>query len=211
MKFEQKTGITLILGSVLLVVTMVLHPAGGNFEHLLKASKMIVIAHSLAIVSMPVCLLGFWGLTKKLGTENFLSALAMAFMLMGLISGMCAAAINGLALPIYVNYYKDATAELIETIRHPLRYGSSLNLAFDYIFIGAVCIAVTLWSIVVLQTKKLAAWLGYFGIALTIVSVNMMLSGFVFTSLYGFRLFVFGLVGWIVWGGILLVKQKQIE
>jgi hypothetical protein len=65
------------------------------------------------------------------------------------------------------------------------------------------------WSIAVFQTKKLAAWLAYFGIALSVIAVVMLLSGFVFVSLYGFRVFVFGLVSWIVCAGVLLIKQKR--
>jgi hypothetical protein len=39
-------------------------------------------------------------------------------------------------------------------------------------------------------------------------AVAMLLVGFVLVDLFGFRVFVFCIVTWIVWAGITLVKAK---
>ena len=208
---SKNAGVALLTGSFLLTVTMVLHPAGGSFEHLLKATTMIVISHAIAIIAMPVCYVGFKGLYQSLGPEKLLSKLAMAFSMFGLTAGMLAAAINGLTLPIFINRFADADAAMVETLRPILKYGMSLNHAFDYILIGMFCISVLLWSIEMVKTKQLSVWLGYFGIVLTVAAVVMLISGFVFVNLYGFRVFVFGLVAWIVWGGVTLIKRTEPE
>ena len=64
--FCKSTSISLILGALLIIITMVMHPSGGSIEHIIKISKTITIAHSLAIFSLPIILFGFYGLTIKL-------------------------------------------------------------------------------------------------------------------------------------------------
>ncbi len=209
MNASAKTGVALLTGSFLLTVTMVLHPAGGSFEQLLSATRMIVISHAIAIAAMPVCYVGFKGLYTVVGKEKLLSQLAMAFVLFALIAGMLAAAINGLALPVFITRFADADAAMIETLKPFLKYGMSLNHAFDYILIGLLCLGVLLWSIETVKTKTLPAWLGYFGIGLVLTALLLLVSGFVFVNLYGFRVFVFGLVAWIVWAGVHLITTTK--
>jgi hypothetical protein len=211
MNDSKNAGLALLIGSFLLTVTMVLHPAGGSFEHLLKATKIIVISHAIAIVAMPVCYIGFKGLLQKLGKENLLSQLAMAFSIFGLIAGMLAGAVNGLALPIFINRFADADGATIEILKPILKYGMSINHALDYILIGMLCLSVLMWSIEIVKKKRLFVWLGCFGILITLTAVIMLVSGFVFVNLHGFRVFVFGLVAWIVWAGIALLKTKTEE
>ena len=58
---EKNAGISLIVFTVLIFFTMVLHPAGGSFEHLLKITSLIVVTHAVAIASIPFAVIGFWG------------------------------------------------------------------------------------------------------------------------------------------------------
>ena len=211
MQFEKNAGRSLLISSILLVLTMVLHPAGGNIEHILKIKTLIIVTHSIAVLALPFCMIGFWGFTKKLGAEHFLSLPAFAISVFGLIAAMGAAAVNGLALPLFLERYKNASTEVIESIKPIIKYGSSLNHAFDYIFIGAMCLSILLWSITVLKTKKATAWLGYFGIALTLLAIVLLATGFGFVNLYGFRLFVFGVAAWIVWVSFVLLKSEKNE
>jgi hypothetical protein len=209
MQFLKNAGYALLTGCLLITVTMVLHPAGGSIEKILKMKALLMGSHALAVLSMPFCLIGFWGFTKLLGSERFLPISAFAISLFGLIAGMCAGTINGFALPIYVQRFAEADAATIENIKPIIRYGAALNHGFDYIFIGAMCLSILLWSIAVLQTKKASKWLAYLGIVICIAAVAMLLGGFVFVDLYGFRVFVFSIVTWIVWAGVSLVKAAK--
>ncbi len=209
MQFEKNAGRSLILSTLLMVITMVLHPTGGNFEHLLKITSIAIIAHSIAIISMPFAAVGFWGLTKKLGAANFFSISAFSIILFGLIAVMLAATMNGLVLPIYILKYKDASPEIIESIKPILKYNTSLNHAFDYIYMVAFCLSMLFWSLIILKTKRLSSWIGYLGIALFILIISLFVSGFSLTNLDGFRLFVLGSVLWIVSAGILLIRSGE--
>src|SRR4030095_13213999 len=112
--FERKAGIALIAFTVLLVLTMVMHPAGGSVEHLIRITPLIITTHAIAIFSLPFGLIGFWGLTRRIGTDNFWSMLAFSSICFGLIAAMLAAATNGLVMPMFLDGYKDASAETIE-------------------------------------------------------------------------------------------------
>jgi hypothetical protein len=213
MQFEKNAGRALILSTLLMVLTMALHPTGGNFEHLLKITGIIIIAHSIALISIPFAAVGFWGLTKKLGEDNFFSIAAFAIVLFGLIAVMLAGTVNGLALPIFILHYKDASPEMIESIKPILKYNASLNHAFDYIYMCAFCLSMLFWSLVILRTKKLSLWIAYLGIALCILIISLFISGFTLTDLNGFRVFVSGSVLWIVLAGVLLIRtdKKKFE
>lgn len=206
-QFEKNAGISLVVGSALMMLTMILHPAGGDLPHLIKIQKIIIVSHSLAILSIPFSFIGFLGLTRRIGAENFFSITAFSFMAFGLAAAMGAAATNGLALPFFVEDYQDAPPEMLATTNAMVRYNFALNHAFDYILLGAMFSSILFWSIAMLSTKTFTRWVAYLGVGLTLAGGLVLLTGYNFVSLAGFRVFVFGSVGWIVSVGILMIRS----
>lgn len=206
--FERKAGIALIAFALLLVCTIVLHPSGGSLEHMLNISGLIVITHTIAIFSLPVGGIGFWGLSRKIGTDHFGSTLALAMMLLGMIAALIAAGNNGLVIPLYLQHYKDAPLQTITNITPIIKYGFAVNLAFDYIYTGAFCMAILSWSIAILMTKKLPLWIGWFGIALSLLTATIFISGTAVNNVHGLRIFVTGIVVWTLLTGAILYKEK---
>jgi len=202
------SGTALITGAAIMTITMVMHPTGGSLEHLRHISTMIIVTHSLAILSIPVTLFGFWGLTKKLSADNPWSMGAFITMCIGLFAVLLAAAVNGLALPLFISHYQETSPEMTNSLTLLLTYNSALNHAFDYIFIGGVCIAVSLWSVVVIKTSDFPKWVGYFGLFTCILVVSGFIAGFIFVNLTGFRVFIAGLVVWMVIVGVMLKKME---
>lgn len=209
-QLSRHTGISLNVGSILITVTMVLHPAGGGIEHLLQISTLLIVTHSLAIFSIPFLLFGFWGLTKKLNSDNAISMIAFITISMGVFAGMLAAAINGLALPIFLNQFADQSNMTLESIELILQYGLSLNRAMTYIFIGACCLSIILWGILIVRSSLFPKWSGYLGMLLSVSAITTGISGFVLTNLIGFRIFIFGLVLWILMIGYLLCRPGKV-
>jgi hypothetical protein len=207
----KHAGVSLLAGSFLMVITMVLHPIGGSIEHLLKLISITIISHSIAIASVPVTLFGLIGLTKKLSIQSTLSILGFCVMFIGLIAVMCAGAINGLVLPMFLQHYADASPEALEGILPIVRYNLSLNHAFDYIYMGASCLAVFLWSIAIAKSGSIPKWIGYYGMLISVTAVATLISGFEFLTVHGFRWFIFGFVTWIVLVGIDLIRSKDPE
>lgn len=207
MQFEKNAGIALMLFSFLIIFTMVLHPAGGNFEHLLKITNMVLISHSLALISIPFAAVGFWGLTKKLGTAIFLSIAGFSIVVFGLVAVMMAGTSNGIVLPLFVQRYSDASPVIIESIKPILKYNSTVNMAFDYVYTAGFCLAMLCWSTAIIQTRRLPLWLAYAGLLISIACIVIFfLAGFSPAKVAGFRLFAFGIIIWTLAVGIVLAR-----
>jgi hypothetical protein len=207
--FKKKAGIALILFTILLVFTMVLHPAGGSVEHLIHISNNIVVIHSIALFSLPFGWIGFWGLTRRIGTDHFGSMIAFAMASIGLLAAMLAATTNGLVLPIFLQHYREATPDTLAAIKPVLRYSSAVNHAFDYMYTVAFCLAILCWSISIINTRKLAVWIGWLGIVISLAVVAFFISGVAVNNLEGFRLFVTSIVVWILLAGVGLWRNKK--
>lgn len=205
----KSTGISLITGSVLMILTMVLHPSGGSMEHIIKISKTITITHILAIFCLPMILFGFYGLTIKLMDAMRLSVLAFFMILFGCIAAMFAALFNGLTVPYFLGQYTDRLEENKEVLAPIIHYSFAINTPLDYIFIVAFCLAIALYSIVILRTSTSSKWIGYFGLLFIIFLCVGAITGFVFTSLTGFRIVVFSLAGWILSAGVLTIRSTK--
>jgi hypothetical protein len=206
--FERKAGLSLIIFAFLLVITMVLHPVGGSIGHIINITGIIVVAHSLAIFSLPFGWVGFWGLTRKIGTDNFMSVLGFAMMSLGLVAALLAAATNGLAMPIFLQHYKDAPPEALSAIEPILRYGYAVNHAFDYVYTGAFCVAIGCWSIAIWRTRTLAVWIAWFGMILALGTAAIFISGVAVNNLHGLRIFVSCIMFWILLIGVVLRQGK---
>ncbi len=205
---HKNAGISLMVGCFLMIVTMVLHPVGGDFDHLLRIVTVGIVSHVIAIISLPFVAYGFWGLSDKIGS-TFLSKLSFTFMFFGLVAVMFAGAVNGIILMDFVKSYAGSSEETIASLKPIFRLIRSFNHAFDFIFIGAVCISTGMWSISILKTKKLPIWHGWFGIIISAVALTSLMLGFVFVNLHGFRIFIFGWVAWVVAAGLLMTKEGE--
>lgn len=207
--FYKSTSISLILGALLVIITMVLHPSGGSIEYIIKISKTITIAHSLAIFSLPIILFGFYGLTIKLLDKWKLSILAFIILSFGLFSAMLAAVINGLTLPYFLNKYSERLDENNQVLKPITNYSFSLNVPLDYIFIVACCLAIMVYSTIILIENKFPKWIGFLGVLIVLFSIVGALTGFIFTSLTGFRVFTFSIAAWILSIGTLMYKSNK--
>ncbi|MEM9687709.1 MAG: hypothetical protein AAF934_12435 [Bacteroidota bacterium] len=200
---EKNAGTALIFGSLLLVATMILHPAQADGEF----KSINIISHSLAIVAIPFCLYGFQGLSAGFKSSEFLSNTAFAMMAVGLLAGMFAAAINGLALTFFIAAHQE-TAQTASSIHLILDYSMALNHAMDYIFIGASVGAILFWSITMIRTEKFPKWLGYYGILLVTTGIVLFFIDVQMLSVAGFRMVIFGMVSWILITAYLLIWSK---
>lgn len=207
--FQKLAGYCLIIGSILMVLTMFLHPSGGNLEHITKIAKVLIISHSIAIFSIPIIAFGFYGLSETLQTSSKSSYLGFTFVGFSLVAVMLAGSINGLILPMYVYKFYNKMGQNLEIVKLIIGYGSKFNKAMDFVFINGFSIAMLVWSVVIIQTSKLPRWLGFYGFILfTFVIIGFLLD-FNFISVWGFSIYIFGIVSWIVFVGYFMVKNKK--
>lgn len=207
--FYKSSGLSLIIGSLLAIVAMMLHPSGGNIEHIIQISAPLRITHALAIFCLPFILFGFYGLTHKLSDKWKLSTLAFLIIAFGLFAVMIAGVFNGLALPYFLGQYSENIEQNISIVKPIVNYGFAVNKSFDYVFIASFCSAIIVYSLIIITSKTLPKLIGYFGIAILTFAIIGATTNFVFTSLTGFRIFVFSIAGWILYSGISLIKSNK--
>jgi hypothetical protein len=195
---DRKAGISLIVFIVLLVFTMVHHPAGGSIEHLMNVMPILVITHAVAIFSLPFGWVGFRGFTQRLGADNFWSILGFAMVSLALIAALLAGTTNGMVLPIFLQSYKDASPETMAAINPIMRYGFAINHAFDYIYTGAFCVAILCWSVAIVLTRKLPVWVGWFGMVVALGTAAIFVSGVSVNSLHGLHIFGGCVLVWVL-------------
>jgi hypothetical protein len=196
-EFKKISGISLIVGSILMVATMILHPSGGNIEHILKIKTIIIVSHSLAILSLPFIAFGFWGLSTALLTKSKTSILSFIISCFGLFAAMIAATINGLTLPLFLS--KIAPKNIDVDIINPITsYGRNINIPMDYILLIAFALSINIWSVLIILSEKFPKWIGYYGLLLILFGVFALFNKYNFIGLFGFRIVVFGIVGWII-------------
>jgi len=207
--FHKSTEVSLVSGSLLIIATMVLHPSGGSLEHIVEDSVMITTAHALAIFSLPLVLFGFYGLTNRLMDSLRISQLAFFIMLFGLIAAMFAAVFNGLALPYFLGQYAGNIEEQRSVLGPIATFSFSINKPLDYIFIAGCCLSILIYSLLIIRQSKFPKWIGFLGISIILFAIIGAVTGFVFTSLTGFRIFTFSLAAWILATGISLTKSQE--
>jgi hypothetical protein len=205
-EFSKTTGVSFIVSAILMIVTMVLHPSGGNIEHILKIKGVIMGSHGLAIFSLPFVGFGFWGLSVSLQTKSHLSMLGFIMSCFGLVAGMVAATMNGLTLPLYISNAPNTLNP--DTLKAILTYGRYINIPMDYIMIAMLSFGIAIWSFLIVSTGLFPKWMGYFGLLLIGFGILGIFLQFNFANLFGFRIFIFGMASWIILMGYFMILKK---
>jgi hypothetical protein len=209
MNRDRISGIAIILGSIAFIITMVFHPSGGDAARILRSASVILATHALAIASLPVSTFGFLGLTSRLGADRPLASAAMVFFVFGNFATMCAAVINGLALPTYVRNFADADPETLRTVQMIGSYGNALNAGFARVFMVAIAVAVLFWSLAILKTRVMPRWIGAVGTALGLILLGF--AGALGVDVRSFGIFVFSYAAWAILVGILMCLRPRQE
>jgi hypothetical protein len=135
--------------------------------------------------------------------------LAFIISCFGLFATMMAAAINGLTLPLFTSAVVKNDFDL--AVASPIiHYGSRINMSMDYIMIATLMASIGIWSVLVIRNVSFPSWIGYYGLALLAAGIMASINQYNFIALIGFRIFVFGVVSWIVLMAVkvLLARNK---
>lgn len=210
MKRDTMSGLALILGSVGALVTMALHPSPHSIEALVRQSAMIVGTHSLALVSIPIIVLGFLGLYQRLETDHISAPAALIIYGFGATAVMSAAVLSGLVAPALARQ-SSADPNAREILRALLNYNGHLNAAFAMVFMTATSVAIVCWSIAILRTRVFGRWVGWIGCLVGLSALAGMLLGYLDTTVHGFGLFIIITSAWVILVGVLLCRPESAQ
>jgi hypothetical protein len=216
MKNSTIYGVSLILGSLGLIITMLFHPTGEDLrstgEGTVHMIQIAVYTHALAIGSIPVGFLGFWGLSRFLGADR--PTVHGALILQGFsgIAGLCAAVCSGFgatSLAKQTMRTDDALAkQFLQTI---YQYNGMINQGFAKVMLVALTVALMMWSACLLRSKGFGRILGIGGMLIGSVGLIAFLLGVLRLDVLGFGLFVFANSSWTLAVGIWMIRIENVD
>ncbi|HZR78323.1 MAG TPA: hypothetical protein VFA58_03900 [Chthoniobacterales bacterium] len=208
---ENRLGaIALIIGAISGIVVLTFHPGGGGgsahrvtpaqFEILIG---VIVGVHVLAISGLPFCFLGATALSRKIDTPNRVALVALVVYGFSLLAMMIAATMSGLITPALLR--KVATHAPDADQWHMFsQYTHTVNQAFAQIGALGTCVAIILWSVIIIKRRVLSMSLGIYGVILGLAILVCFFAGKVDLELHGFQLITLAQSIWFVVAGIFL-------
>jgi hypothetical protein len=203
----RKSGLALIIGSIGGIVTMAIHPTASTgldaaqVQHLAMHSA---IAHSLAMVSNIVMVLGACGLTQRLRAPDRLAFSALVFYLFGAVAILIATAVSGFIVPdIMVRMFQD-TAAAAPQWHIAIVSIFAINQAFAKIYSVAVSVAMVLWSLSALRHGGLGRVIGLYGCIAAPALVVGVCIGMVRLNVLGMAIVVLVQAAWFIGAGVQL-------
>jgi hypothetical protein len=204
MTSDQKSGLMLIAGALLSVLTISIHPTGQDI--LAGAVAKNVAAHSIGIFGLAVSFAGAVGLSRRLAGRD----LALTFYGVALAAGMIAASLSGFTATRVASVMA-ADPATAAAWRLFYDYTGKLNRSFAGVLVAATAAAMLVWSLS--MTKLRGAWraAGAYGLLLALVTLVGLFSGHLRLDLHGFGAVVLGQTLWFIAAGALLLRSPAIS
>ncbi len=193
---------------------MAVHPVGphglisrAEMERLELLTRAV---HGLALATMPLMFLGAVVLTRRLDTPRRIAVLALALYGFALIALMGAATMSGFVAPSMLRAVVVGDA-LIETRRLFLDFTFRLNQGFAQVYAVGSCIAVALWSGVMVADRNFSRGLGAYGLIASLAILAALLGGHLALDVHGFGLVAFSQSIWFAIAGFVLRKPGDFQ
>jgi hypothetical protein len=209
---NRMSGLALILGTAGSIITMALHPTGHDLLAPGQAGAVMHIAvavHALALACLPVIFFGAWGLSRRLGSPNRLSVMALIFYGFAAVAVMNAAAVSGFMGPYIAKQMLDADPAVHDMWHALFHFTGQLNQTFALLFVVASSVAIVLWSAAMLKSQDFAASVGIYGCILGPATLIAVLSGHVTLGVHGFGMIVLCQAIWYLFVGATLMRIPE--
>ena len=204
---NRKSGIALIAGSIGGIVTMAIHPTAAGaltpaqFEHLAVTSA---IAHSLAMISFLVLVLGAIGLTRHLAAPDRLALSGLVVYVFAAIAVLIATAVSGFIVPNIMRHMIRDVPTTAQQWHIVIDAIFQINQAFSRIFTVAASAAMLLWSASALRNGGLGRGIALYGCIVAPLLILGICVGHLKLDVHGMTVVVLAQVIWFIGVGIQL-------
>lgn len=210
---EKNAGWMLIAGTIISFITMAMHPTAhlmlGDFA---TYAPRNVIAHGIALVAVPLTLVGYGAVARRLLPHAAASArlghvgIAIA---QGAVS--IAAIASGLIATAMASRILASTGAEQDLARALLTYTGVVNQAFATVFVVGWSLAMTVWSVVIIRSGAFARWLGWYGLAVGATLLVVTALGRLRLDVHHFGLIVIAQGIWTLAVGAQLVRTGPVR
>jgi hypothetical protein len=204
---NRKSGIALIAGSIGGIVTMAIHPTSSGvltptqFEHLAVVSA---IAHSLAMISFLILVLGAFGLTRHLAAPDRLAFSGLVLYVFAAVAVLIATAVSGFIIPNIMRHMIRDGAATLPQYHIVIDSIFQINQAFSKIFTVATSAALALWSISALRHGGVSRSIAIYGCIIAPVLILGICVGHLKLNVHGMAIVVLAQAIWLIIVGIQL-------
>lgn len=147
---DRKSGIALIVGSVGGLITMAIHPTGGGnltAEQVAHLMSLSGVAHSLAMISVLLLLLGAFGLTRSIAAADRTAFSALVTFGFASVAVLIATAVSGFIIPSIMKHMAHDVPASARQWQIVIDGIFQINQAFSRIYSVTASVAIILWSI----------------------------------------------------------------
>ena len=209
MRRERMGGLAMIAGAMMGLVTMALHPTGHDVARDVAGQGTLAVAvHTLALAGVPVLFVGLVALTRRLAGAGPLAELALGFQGLAAMATLMAATASGLLGPGLIEAVLAAQGDERVAAAAVLRYNGAVNQAFARVLVAASGVAIGLWSLEIVRTRRLHRGTGAYGVVVAVVALAALLTGRLRLDVHGFGAFVLAQGVWIVLVGLELARGR---
>jgi hypothetical protein len=206
---DRMGGWALIMGSLLSLTTMALHPTGADMlrDYDTFAPRSI-LAHSLAIAALPLSVFGWLALGRRLRAAGARGEadLGLVTYVLAAVAVLTAGIASGLVAPMLAERILEAGAESDAMLRALFRYNGMVNQGFAAVFVAASAAAMTIWSAGALRAGGLPRALAGFGLLVGLVLFGITVAGRLRLDVHHFGMIIVAQSAWSVGVGVVLSR-----
>jgi hypothetical protein len=205
----RKAGMALILGSIVGVVVMALHPTGrmlfqpGRFDFILRLNAAV---HSAALLATFFLFVGSLAIARLFDSPNRLAWAGIVFFGFACVAAMIAGSISGFLVGDVVKELNGASTDSARDMWHWfMHYSGYLNQAFARVYVVATSLAILLWSAAMLKHPVLdVTWrrIAIYGCTIAALIIAAAIFGCVRLDVHGFGTIVLLQGLWFIFVGL---------
>ena len=213
MNYRLPYAYALIVGTMGYLLTMALHPVGidnASAEVLARQNQISIAVHSLGLLSVPLVVFGFVGLSARVGWTRASTQFAFIVYAISAVALGLAAVASGLVAPALIQQTIGAGSESLAQLKTMLEYNWQFNQACAKVFVVGASLAIIAWSYAIASMGRFERVVAWFGWLVGVASLAALFSGHVRLDVHGFGLIVLLQAVWNICVGISLQRSKQV-
>ncbi len=201
----------MLVGSLGGLVTMAIHPVAvsnltaSDLERLALTSGF---AHSLAIISFLILMLGAVGLVRHLATADRLAFSGLVVFAFANVAVLIATSVSGFIMPRIMSHMMRDVVTAAPQWHIVIDAVFQINQAFSSVFTVAAAAAIALWSVSALRNGGLAKGTSMYGRIVAAALTLAICSGHLTLSVHGMSIVVAALTIWFVAAGVELLRNS---
>ena len=202
----------LVIGNLVGIVVMVLHPVGGHGlsgpREMQNLALLDRVVHGVAIAALPLIFLGALALSRWLSGAGRLPLAALVVFGFALVAIMAAGVMSGFVGADILSKMVEGDPKL-ESRRMLLDYTFRINQGFSAVYTVGACVAIMLWSAAILRTRRLSSALGFYGLGIGVALPAALFAGVLTLDVHGFGLVVLAQALWFIVAGFSLRRADD--